>query len=662
MDQSIVGCDGLSCDICSFISSLADLISLLIAISFSFSLFFSVVSGFVRIFSWGDERKIKFAKNGLKYSLYGFAVCLLSYLLVGTIYKTLDFRGGSWWKIECSSGLVNEEGEGEAELKKYPNELPLGEVGSRSNPALIDNLASWAEKAPAETYFFIRGLGAQPVQDSVADLKSTIEKAKSVGKDVFAVVPNSAVDNVVEVEPKLVNLGEMLDKDSKKTVSNLANFLKTFSEFSPNGILPLIKAERGKMPVTFKNDWPKDENLKALAGIRNGVVYEENPIFSNSSSSDDSGFTINLKYDEKVGQYYLDPDKPVSLKFDPGVDRRAAEEVAVQIAETVSTLLPNNKYEDIYPTINTLMGSAEKTSATPLPSALVKTAGSRGVTPEDVGLLESFIQSKIKSQGNQSGGIFSPISAPQAPEDAQPTSSTGIITSGPTGGENALPPSEPIDYSSALPNTEIGERISSVSSYDVSRLKRNVSTDRVLNPEERKELNKMLKGLQQETAEKSRSMNIPSEFMMCIFEKESNFDGGARSETGCSGIGQVCMAETKIAVEHMKKYAPNHYKAFAEKFAQQGKDMEKICSDKVKNYNEKKRELLRSDPNFGAAVAYMLADYKKRGGADKGKPVGNDRDLSRLANNYGPGNSDYSASIMRCMKNNSWLIDRRKKK
>ncbi len=167
-------------------------------------------------------------------------------------------------------------------------------------------------------------------------------------------------------------------------------------------------------------------------------------------------------------------------------------------------------------------------------------------------------------------------------------------------------------------------------------------------------------------ADNGENMNIPTEAMMCVFEKESGFDGGARSETGCSGIGQICMAESQMAINHMKKYAPEHFKAFSDKFEKDGKgniDQVFNASRNSGKNNEKRRELLRSDPNFGAAMAYALMDYKKKGGENgKGKPIGNDRDLQRLINSYGPGDSGYADSIMGCMKNNRWLVDRRKKK
>ncbi len=660
MDQSLIGCDGLSCDICSLVASLASIISLLLALSFAVGLLFLVYSGLLRIFSWGDERKIKLAKNGFKYSVYGFLICLLSYLMVNSIYRTLGFKGEKWWEIECPANHENDSA-GENSNVQYRNEIPLGQIGARNNPVLIDNLESFISDVSADQYFFIRGLSAQSLSKSVNDLSVVIRESETNGKNIFAVLPESVADDVSDVESRLINLGEMMEGDSQTDTDNLTQFLKRFIEVAPTGIIPLVTVTDKEIPPSFENIWPKDENLESLASILRGVVYEENPIFSGQEETDGSGFTINLKYDEKNNRYYLDPEKPVSLEFDPGVDRKVAEEATVQIADTITALLPDNKYEDVYPVISNLMGSAERTSLAPLPDAVVKTVGSKSVTSEDVSLLENFIRNKVLNQESPGTEIFSPKAAPQTPEDAKPvTPSPSTSTGLPSGG--ILPSSGSIDYSSALPSGEIDKRISAISNYDVSQLKKNVATDRVLNSEERKELNKMLKGLQQEIAENTQTMNIPTELLMCIFEKESNFDGGARSETGCSGIGQVCMAETTIAVAQMKKYAPKHFEAFAKKFAEKGKDMEKICANKVKNANEQKRGLLRTDVNFGAAVAYMLADYKKRGGGNKGKPIGNDKDLARLTNNYGPGNSDYSASIMRCMKNNSWLIDRRKNK
>ncbi len=653
MDQSIVGCDGLGCDICDLVASLAGFISLLVTISFSLGLFFAIISGFMRIFTWGDERKNKLAKNGLKYSLIGLIICLVAYLMVATIFQMLGFKSDNWFEIKCNSNLSESQEEGKTDKTQYKNEFPLGEIGARDNPVLIDQLSNLTVSIPADQYFFIRGLSAQPIGDSIIDLEKAISDAKSTGKNIFAVLPASITDEGSKVEPRLINLGALVSNNEAKTTKNLIEFLKQFIESSPNGVLPMVTSSDKGNPPVFENLWPEDDGLKNLSSFSKGVVYEENPIFSDQKEADDSGFTINLKYDEKNKRYYLNPEKPVSLEFDAGVDRRVAEETTVQIAEAITALLPDNKYEDIYPVVGNLMGSAEKNSLAPLPSAVLKTSDSKGVTAEEIGILENFVRSKIINSENSETGIFSPSSVPQAPEDAT------ILPDNPS---DSNPKAPIVDTTSALPSTEISDRISAVSGYDISRLKRNVATDRILNPEERKELNKMLKGLQQEIAKNTRDMNIPSEFLMCVFEKESSFDGGARSRTGCSGIGQMCMKETAIAVEHMKKYAPEHFNAFFEKFLEQNKDFYTICTDKSSRYFESRRELLRSDPNFGAAVSYLLMDYKKRGPGNTGRPIANEQDLAKLANSYyGSSNSNYFESILRCTKNNSWLIDYRKK-
>ena len=66
---------------------LAGLISFLISLFFVVCLLFAVLGGLFYIFSWGGKERARLAKNGLKYSLVGFAISLVSWLAVDVVYQ-----------------------------------------------------------------------------------------------------------------------------------------------------------------------------------------------------------------------------------------------------------------------------------------------------------------------------------------------------------------------------------------------------------------------------------------------------------------------------------------------------------------------------------------------------------------------------------------------
>lgn len=251
---------------------------------------------------------------------------------------------------------------------------------------------------------------------------------------------------------------------------------------------------------------------------------------------------------------------------------------------------------------------------------------------------------------------FPTAPTPETTKDSSPTPSLDRgSTNVPSGGSEVRNEGEKRGQEVVYPGgNTIAERVSAVSNYDISELKYRVSTDRILDLEEREKLRGMIEGLNKEIAENGTDMKIPTDFVMCFFQKESKFDAGAISSSGCSGIGQMCMADSKDALKQLEKYAPKHFEELSKKVAKDGKgDLKKII---MSDDNKKKRELLRSDPNLSVALSVGLLDSKKRGGPNgKGKPIGNDRDLEALANRYGPGDEPgYGREVLNCYQNNGW--------
>jgi len=140
---------------------------------------------------------------------------------------------------------------------------------------------------------------------------------------------------------------------------------------------------------------------------------------------------------------------------------------------------------------------------------------------------------------------------------------------------------------------------------------------------------------------------------MCVFEKESKFDPGAMSQTGCSGLGQMSMGATRSATKKLKKLAPKHFEALSEKIRKNfGVDMEETLTRE--GGGEKKREILRSDPNLNAALSY--AHLTEKGIVGRGGSARNIQDLRNMVTGYGPGNSYYANSIFKCLENGSWRV------
>jgi hypothetical protein len=204
-----------------------------LGIAFAVAMFFVVLSGFIYIVSIGDSGTMGFSKEGLKYAIGGFVICLFSFLAIHTVYLVTGYKnpnGGNWWEIQCNSGTPQSllDLDSKKKISKaYANEVSPDSVGGRDNPISLDDLVK--EKLaslPEGKYFFMHGLGGQSLKETAGQLLALTEKASSAKRDLTVALPRQDINGNL-VGQKSVNLVEFLDSldssifaDEKSTKKN----------------------------------------------------------------------------------------------------------------------------------------------------------------------------------------------------------------------------------------------------------------------------------------------------------------------------------------------------------------------------------------------------------------------------------------------------------
>lgn len=129
--DSIVNCAGKDCDICSFLEIFSRLYNFLLLISFSLTVIFVVISGFLYLTGAGNKINFLRAISAFKKSLLGFSVILLSWLVISFLFKALGYNNSkNWWQFQCyentkekrsetTIGENNLEDKDEYKKKKY---------------------------------------------------------------------------------------------------------------------------------------------------------------------------------------------------------------------------------------------------------------------------------------------------------------------------------------------------------------------------------------------------------------------------------------------------------------------------------------------------------------------------------------------------------------
>jgi hypothetical protein len=343
--SGLVTCSGADCSICHFLQTLEQIFFWLLSTVFAAAILLTVIAGIAYLSATGNQKLLNQAKKWLFYTLFGFAICLLSWLLTHFLYATLGYRG-NWWQMECG-----DEGLGAVSISEqanlYANEMPVNEPGGRNKPISLPDLSvdglAWL---PENQYFFIHGLGGQPLDQAAEQLAKIIKEAKSRGKTVYAVIPYKNPDTG-EIEGfNLINLNQYLGSDQANTLENLKGAVIRLITESPVSNFPIIVADTKTELAKFNNLWPEEIKLdKALVTAANGVVYSEKEI--NTRGEEDSPynsyFTINLTYDPKSRGYSLNRDDPITFDFPPEVEPIVAESAVIEIAKVVAEATKNSK-------------------------------------------------------------------------------------------------------------------------------------------------------------------------------------------------------------------------------------------------------------------------------------------------------------------------------
>ena len=105
----LVPCEGFDCSLCSFFTLIKNIINLLIELTFAFAGGFIVWGAIEIMIAGGDEKKVSEGRGRITVAIYGVAISLGAWLIVGTLLQILTNSSSvlPWNKIECSSSPLN---------------------------------------------------------------------------------------------------------------------------------------------------------------------------------------------------------------------------------------------------------------------------------------------------------------------------------------------------------------------------------------------------------------------------------------------------------------------------------------------------------------------------------------------------------------------------
>jgi len=322
-ERGLVPCTLTECTFCHLLRLAERIFYWLLSLAFAVAVLFVVISGFIYILSIGDSGTMAFAKEGLKLSIVGFVICIASWLAIHIVYTVLGYKNGNWWQIECNSeSSVSEKGNPEKKVavNVYANEIDPDKVGGRNNPiALPDLVLQNLNDIPENKYFFIHGIGGQPLDKAAEQIEKVVAKAEENKTVVYAAVPHKD-EKGITIGTRKVNLNSYLPailsdignqesgislpvndqsavKASSKSTDQFYDLLLNMLTKSITDEIPLIMAREGITPSDFNQIWPSVNWNQALGS---GPA----PKFEPSSS-----IISGLLYKEGDGPKLFDPDK-----------------------------------------------------------------------------------------------------------------------------------------------------------------------------------------------------------------------------------------------------------------------------------------------------------------------------------------------------------------
>ena len=678
--------------LCGLLFILSQIFFWLLSISFVAAVLLAIFSGFAYILAFGNAVTLTRAKKALRATIIGFALCLLSWTIINSVYIFLGYQG-DWWRMECGGP---DEFAGDTQ---FQNEVATDSLGGRNNPiSLVQLTQQKLDEIPDNQYFFIHGLNGQPLNDAAQQLATIAEIAKNQNKIVYAATPARDPRTGEIVGANLFNIANLVAAKGDLTVANAKGWIVQSLSAGTSSVSPLIKGSSSN-DLPKLTSWPQKElgKEKAVITMKNGVLYMEDRVIT---KEDD--YNSGLEYSINLKDGKLDRDNPVSFTINrPDISPTALKNAATDIADFVGESAKDSQMrnQDQYTQFSNLMakdpyygsqfpndyifGTAPAPSqVTTNPGQKTSQASIQKVQDELDKIAKDSIDSKLGSMDNRF-----PNEIDQGRGAAQNPPKTGGSEV-----ENFPIKTDTPQLDSMIVNEDEfvgGLNVNRVDLYDPSRLSPvggKITTNNILGLDERQGIYDMLLDIQKEMAQTAaaigkKDLNVPVDLQMCLFYKETfhhtknskgknepeSFDASAKSVSGCSGLGQLSMSGAKIGTQYLKKYAPEHFQALADKVKkEQGVDMEWILTcypqKDRKCKNEKKREILRRDPNLNAAVSFALLNEKARGGINgNNKPISNTQansaQLRSLAAKYGPGDTGphadptYANLVMQCYQN-----------
>jgi len=101
-ENGLVSCGGLDCGVCEILKTVSQIFNWLLSISAAVAILLLVIGGFIYIGAKGDQNKLASAKNILFKTIVGFAIALLAWLIIHSLFKVMGAKG-NWWNIECQT-------------------------------------------------------------------------------------------------------------------------------------------------------------------------------------------------------------------------------------------------------------------------------------------------------------------------------------------------------------------------------------------------------------------------------------------------------------------------------------------------------------------------------------------------------------------------------
>ncbi len=726
-ERGIVPCKLSECTFCYLLLMVERIFFWLLSIAFIFAVLIVIVAGLLYITAMGSSGMMSAAKDALKYAIVGFIICLLSWLAIHVFYILLGYKGkdnSNWWQMNCetSSESASEVPNISITKTSLAEEVDSANPGGRNNPfALSDLSLEKLASIPDNKYFFIHGIGGQPLDQASAELEKVVSESEGSGKVVYAAVPYQDQNGNV-VGSRLINLNNYLSSDkqggslgtslSNQQVDNFSNLALFILSQSASHEIPLISTPKNTEPISFSGIWPETD-WYANSGS------QSSPSFNPSSSVSEG-----MHYQEGTGPYFYDParydnqisddqthvdvnvneDGSLNLKNPVTVENVAkgvsSEKLNNYLTQLINVLFKvQNQYEvqgkkgDFIDGLNNLLTQS-------ISDKLGKISGGYSSQENNIdqsGIAEEIAkisQNKLSNSGmsnnlNTNTGASTTETANTDTPTTDAVLNTGLSqNSWVTGGTGILPDKIQTNGTNNQPsNSDIINMIKNIlknqnsgssggggngnnsgngntgnsgssgntgnsgtsnnnSSGDWSDTSLNVK-GYTLSPEEKTRLESMI-----EKDLKMVNLDVPPEFVMCIIQRESNFNPEAHNNRGEDSVGLMQINKRsgtdKVSLNALKKYSPELYQDLLK---QHGSDSKIIDYASMKSRNDPQGE--KGKTIIALGIAY-LKDNNMRG---RGDGLGSPSNWDNLAASYNcgaagckGGRTDYSNNVTACTR------------